>query len=166
MDKSLRELLDRHPTDPLKQYELAGITADGVKEFVLSEMRSAITRRDWEAWYTLLEMSRSIAEPRIKADVLNHLLVMPGHQLHQEVTRAIQLLRSPSSIPYIRTMLESGFETLKYTCSEDGAIAKWFSHALADINTPESIALIREFASSGNRDIAEEMRYRLERIGA
>ncbi len=55
---------------------------------------------------------------------------------------------------------------LEYTCSEPGVIAKWFSHALADINTPESIALIKEIATSGKPEVAEEMAYRLRRLNA
>jgi hypothetical protein len=164
MDESLRNLIDQHLTDPLKQYQLAGIAADSVKEFVLGEMQVAIREGDREAWQTLLGMTHSIADSCVKADVLNNLLVMPGHELHQEVTMEIQQLRNPSSIPYIRKVLESGFGTLEYTRSEHEVIAKWFSHALAKINTPESLALIREFASSRNEGIAKEMSYRLERI--
>ena len=55
---------------------------------------------------------------------------------------------------------------LEYTASDDDVIAKWFSHALADINTPEAIEVIREFSKSANPGIAEEMNYRLEKIGA
>ncbi|WP_223572502.1 hypothetical protein [Xanthomonas citri] len=54
----------------------------------------------------------------------------------------------------------------EYTCSEPGVIAKWFSHALADIYTPESIAVIEEFAKCSDPEIAEEMTYRLRRINA
>lgn len=54
----------------------------------------------------------------------------------------------------------------EYTCSEPGVIAKWFSHALADIDTPESIAVIEESAKCSDPEIAEEMTYRLRRINA
>ena len=76
------------------------------------------------------------------------------------------MLRSPSSIPYIRQVLAGGFLMLEYTCSEPGVIAKWFSHALADINTPEAISVIREFAGSSDPGVAEEMAYRLKRLNA
>ena len=137
-----------------------------VKQKVLQEMAAAIASGDWQATYSLLGLAREIEQPEEKADVLNSLLVMPGHELHQEVTREIQKLRSPSSIPFIRHMLTEGFPMLDYTCSEPGVIAKWFGHALADINTPEAIALIKEFAASSNREVAEEMAYRLERLNA
>lgn len=137
-----------------------------IKEKVLREMAAAIVENDWQATYDLLALTQSISDQEQKVDVFNNLLVMPGHELHQEVTREIQLLRSPSSVPYIRRVLEDGFQIFEYTCSEPGVIAKWFSHALADINTPESIAVIEEFAKSGEPEVADEMAYRLRRLNA
>ncbi|MFD0727209.1 hypothetical protein [Lysobacter brunescens] len=135
-----------------------------MKRKILSEMADAVARHDWQASYDLLGFVINIEDSVAKAEILNHLLVMPGHEHHQQVMRQIQLLRSPSSIPYIRTMLESGYEMLEYTCSEPGVITKWFSHALADIDTPESIDLIREYSGSEDPEIAGEMAYRLMRI--
>jgi HEAT repeat protein len=137
---------------------------DTIKQKVLREMDAAIAEGNWQASCALLGLTRTIDDPETKADVLNSLLVMPGHKLHQEVAREIQELRSPSSVPYIRQVLSDGIHILEYTCSEPGVIAKWFSHALADINTPESIALIREFAGSSQSEVAEEMAYRLRRL--
>ncbi len=137
-----------------------------IKEKVLREMAAAIVNNDWQATHDLLALTRSISDQEQKVDIFNNLLVMRGHELHQEVTREIQLLRSPASVPYIRRVLEDGFQMFEYTCSEPGVIAKWFSHALADINTPESIAVIEEFAKSGEPEVAEEMAYRLRRVNA
>ena len=140
--------------------------ASTIKDKVLRKMATAIAKRNWEATYDLLALARTIQEPEQRVDVFNNLLLMPGHELHQEVTREIQMLRSPSSIPYIRQVLAGGFPMLEYTCSEPGVIAKWFSHALADINTPEAISVIREFAGSSDPGVAEEMAYRLKRLNA
>ncbi|ATS23516.1 hypothetical protein PK69_00540 [Xanthomonas phaseoli pv. phaseoli] len=137
-----------------------------IKEEVLREMATAIANNDWQATYDLFSLAQSIPDLEQKVDVFNRLLVMPGHELHQEVTREIQLLRSPSSVTYIRQVLANGFQTFQYTCSEPGVIAKWFSHALADIDTPQSIAVIEEFAKCSDPEIAEEMTYRLRRINA
>ena len=100
----------------------------------------------------------------VKADVLNGLLVMPGHELHQEVTMEIQRLKSLSSVPCIRSVLEGGFDFLAYTSSGDEVIAKWFSHALAKIGTREAIEVIKEFSVADNVGIAEEMSYRLGKL--
>lgn len=164
MDNHLRILLDEHGNDPAQQYRLAGIDADSAKEFILAEMEIANDSRDWDAWNTLLRMAASIRDPAVKAETLNALLVMPGHELHQAVTKEIQRLKSPTSVPFIRSMLASGFDMLKYTSSEPQAIAKWFSHALARINTPEAIAVISEYAGSSDTGVAGEMAYRLETV--
>ena len=165
MDRELRQLLDSNMHDVPRLYQLAGVTPATVKRYILDGMAAAIAESDWEAWYTLLAMARAIEQPETKADVLHNLLLMPGHELHQEVTRAMQDLGSPSSVPCIRAVLEGGLDFLAYTGSEDEVIAKWFSHALVSIGTPEAIELIREFAASDNAGIAGEMRYRLEQLG-
>ena len=164
MDRELRKLLDEHTNNIVKQYQIAGITPAAVMSYILSEMATAIGGRNWEACYTLLAMARAIEDPEVKADVLNGLLVMPGHELHQEVTMEIQRLKSPSSVPYIRSVLEGGFDFLAYTSSDDEVIAKWFSHALAKIGTPDAIEVIKEFSVADNAGIAEEMSYRLEKL--
>lgn len=166
MDSESRKLLDEHTNNTARQYQIAGITPATVKSYILSEMATAIVGRDWKASYTLLALARAIENPEVKADVLNGLLVMPGHELHQEVTIEIQRLKSPSSVSYIRSVLGGGFDFLAYTSSEDEVIAKWFSHALAKIGTPEAIEVIKEFSVADNAGIAEEMRYRLGKLAS
>lgn len=92
-----------------------------IKEEVLREMATAIANNDWQATYDLFSLAQSIPDLEQKVDVFNRLLVMPGHELHQEVTREIQLLRSPSSVTYIRQVLANGFQTFQYTCSEQAS---------------------------------------------
>ena len=139
-------------------------SCDEIKQKILCEMAAAIEKNDWEASYDLVCLTQAIDDPEVRADAHNRLLLMPGHKHHQAVTMAIQQLRSPSSVPYIRQVLAEGFQMFEYTCSEIGVIAKWFSHALASINTAESIALIKEYACSNDPEIAEEMAYRLTRL--
>lgn len=145
---------------PMKQ------SSDEIKQKIFCEMAAAIEVDDWEASCDLVCLTQAIHDPEVRADVLNRLLVMPGHKHHQAVTMEIQQLRSPLSVPYIRQVLAEGFQMFQYTCSEVGVIAKWFSHALASINTVESIALIQEYAHSSNPEIAEEMAYRLTRLSS
>lgn len=165
MDKELRQRLDDKLHDVPALYQLAGVTPATLKGYILDEMAIAIDASDWEAWYTLLAMARTIEPREAKADVLHSLLRMPGHELHQEITRELQDLGSPSSVPCIRSMLEGGLDFFAYTGSDDVVIAKWFSHALASIGTPEAIELIREYTGSDNDGIASEMRYRLGKLG-
>lgn len=97
-------------------------------------------------------------------DLLNNLLINPHHRSHQYVARLIQEQESPSSIPYIKQVIDSGFVDLEYTCSEPEVIAKWFSHALAAIGTDEAINLMRNYTESTTKGIRDEMKYRLDKI--
>ena len=123
-------------------------------------VQAALERGDGAEIDALLDWN----EPRLPVDVLNRLLVMPGHQQHQLVARALQSLRDPSTVPFACSVLDNGFGPLAYTCSEDETIAKWFSWLLHDIGTPEAIAAIKRYARSSNAGIAAEMQYRLARM--
>lgn len=138
---------------------------DAALDKLMGEMAAAVACLDFEATEDVVTSARTVEPVSARAEFLNRLRLMTSHEVHQLVTREIQELRSPTSVPFIRQVLERGFAPFAYTCSEPGVIAKWFSHALADINTPESIALIREFADSADEGVADEMRYRLERLG-
>jgi len=93
---------------------------------------------------------------------LNQLIINPNHWSHQRLVKHLQDdLKYPSSVQYIRKALESNFDYLQYTYSDDGVIAKWFSHALHSIGTKEAIELMKEYSKSANHQIKDEMRYRL-----
>ncbi len=96
--------------------------------------------------------------------ILNLLVNQANHRFHQSVVFSIQQFKSPSSVPFLRQALENGFGIYKYTCSDDDAITKWFSHALYSIGTAEAIQVIKDFSTSENEMIAKEMKYRLSKI--
>jgi hypothetical protein len=100
----------------------------------------------------------------LPVDLLNSLLVSVIHHQHQRVARALQLARDPSTVPYAATALRLGFSHLVYTASDDDVIAKWYSWLLADIGTPEAIAVLRQYVSSDNEQVAAAMTYRLSRL--
>jgi hypothetical protein len=164
MNNALRVLQDKYLRESSAGQHPRGLTGS-VKDFVLAEMAAARQREDWEGQEAVVEFTRLLRDPMAKSEALNELLVMPNHEVHQQIAMEIQNLRDPSSVPFIRQVLETRFEFLQYTCSEQSVIAKWFSHALAEINSPESIDLIREFAHSNDQGIAAEMTYRLSQIG-
>ena len=97
-------------------------------------------------------------------DELNILLLEPNHTTHQAITKAIQDLKNPKSVPYIRKALESNFDYLEYTSSDSEVIAKWFSWALYSIGSKEAIELIKEYTKSNNEGIRKEMMYRLNKV--
>ena len=96
--------------------------------------------------------------------ILNELLIHPNHHSHQRVTRLLQKAKSTTTVPYIRKVLETNFDYLEYTYSESGVIAKWFSWALSEIGTKEAIDLIKEYTTSPDEVVSNEMRYRLNKI--
>jgi hypothetical protein len=97
-------------------------------------------------------------------DLLNELLINPHHVSHQQIAKALQNIANPSTIPYIRKVLETGFDYLDYTCSNSDVITKWFSWILFKIGTSDAIKIIKEFTHSPNEGIAKEMLYRLKKI--
>ena len=125
----------------------------------------------WEAMWAGAARDASLrigAEAMLRGlplDLLHELVVTPGHHVHQEVAFEIQQRADPTSLPVVTRILDTGFEYLAYTCSKDRTIAKWFGHILTRIGTPEAVAMVQVYARSDNSGIAEEMQYRLRRIG-
>lgn len=97
-------------------------------------------------------------------EILNELLLVKHHISHQVITKTLQSIASPTSVPFIRKVLETNFDYLEYTCSEDEVITKWFSWALYAIGTNEAINLMREYTFSSNEGIKNEMIYRLNKL--
>lgn len=97
---------------------------------------------------------------------LQRLLVSSGQTRHQAIVRSLQLDAHASSVPFLRRAFDEGLPRMREcSCSEPGAIAKWFGHAFADIGTPEAIAALRHYAlSHPEPDVREEMRYRLGKL--
>lgn len=125
-------------------------------------VRLAMGEHDTEKLDELL--SRGATLEALPIELLNDLLVYPGHHEHQQVAFELQTRADRSTTPFIRAVLDSGFEFLDYTASEDGVIAKWLSWVLAEIGTPEAIGVLREFSRSPNTQVAEQMTYRLRRL--
>lgn len=94
-------------------------------------------------------------------DLLNQLLIHPNHRSHQRVAKALQNMPDPATIPFVRKVLESNFDYLSYTYSDNAVIAKWFSWLLHSIGTAEAIDLIKEYSHSADEGISKEMQYRL-----
>jgi hypothetical protein len=111
-------------------------------------------------------ISALLAHPCIAdfTNILNELLIYPHHRCHQAIARTLQDIASPSTVSFVQKALDSNFDYLAYTYSEDETITKWFSWLLFSIGTDEAIAMIEEYSHSTNQGISKEMRYRLNRI--
>lgn len=136
----------------------------GSKDYVINEIRSAIDKGNVDELELAISLIWIAGLNRQFVDILNELLINPNHRSHQLVTKAIQELKSPSSVPFIRQMLRSNFEYLAYTGSDSDAIAKWFSWALYSIGTSDAIELMNEYSNSGDEGVKKEMTYRLSKL--
>jgi hypothetical protein len=132
--------------------------------FLIGALRQAILVADADRIDMLIDVALKFPDFE-KATLLNELLVIRGHQRHQEIVRHLQLLASPSSVPFLRHMLEEEIaHMVECSASESGVVAKWFSHALFSIGTPEAIAVIRQFSAHSDEGVRQEMLYRLGKL--
>lgn len=133
-------------------------------EFVKRELKQAIKSKNEDHIERAISLIWFYHDYSKFIDELNCLLVEPNHKSHQVITKTIQDLKNPKSVPFIKMALESNFEYLKYTFSDSDAIAKWFSWALFSIGTEEAINLIKEYTKSEDEGIRNEMIYRLNKV--
>jgi len=139
------------------------------KTFILSNVKEELkstSSSKRETTNKIIWLAIALPDSDLKLEILHELLLMPGHFGHQVVTRELQDIGSPSSIPYLDQVLEGGFEYLKqsYSGESDESIAKWFSHALASIETDDAFSIIHKHTRSPNPVIAQEMNYRIEEL--
>lgn len=134
-------------------------------EFIKTELRLAIESEDQEIIERAISILWFSNDYNSFIDELNILLTNPNHVSHQEITKTIQDLQNPKSIPFIKQALESNFDYLEYTYSDSGAIAKWFSWALYSIGTDDAIEVMKHFSNSDDQGIRNEMIYRLNKVG-
>lgn len=102
---------------------------------------------------------------RVELAALHKLVCHNRHRHHQYVVRAIQDLADPRSVTVLRDALVEGFDVYADTASLSGVIAKWVSNALAAIGTSDAIETLKTFSRSSDPAMAQEMRYRVMRIG-
>jgi HEAT repeat protein len=134
------------------------------KDYVVREIQDSIKQGDTEELDIAISLIWLSGTDELFIDILNQLLINPNHRSHQFVTRTIQELQSPTSVPFIKQVLESNFSYLTYTCSDSDAIAKWFSWALYEIGTKDAIKLMKEYSKSPDEGIRKEMIYRLKKV--
>lgn len=135
-----------------------------MKDEIEIEIRKAIEQNDSERLN--ITVSELLQSENISnhINLLNELLLINFHRQHQYIAKAIQDLRTPSSVPYIKKVLDSEFEEIPYTGSDSYSMAKWFSWALYCIGTKEAIEVLKEHANSKDKGIKYEMRYRLKKL--
>ena len=148
--------------DFLKQFSL-DLKSDN--NFIRAEMEAAIQSADTDRIQMTIPLIWFSADIPNFVDLLNELLINPNHRSHQVIAKNLQdIAPSPTTVPFVRKALETNFDYLEYTCSDSDAIAKWFSWLLYSIGTDEAINLMKEYSNSTDEGIANEMRYRLNKV--
>jgi hypothetical protein len=133
-------------------------------DYINSELKFAIgnvDEEDLDQYISLIWFSGNILN---HIDILNELLITPNHTSHQRIARTLQQIASPTTVPYVRKVLEMGYDHLKYSGSESASITKWFSWLLHSIATPDAVDLMKEYSNSADPSIRKEMIYRLEKL--
>ena len=129
------------------------------------KLQTAIQKQNPQLLEEVIELFWDFEPKNLIEEEFNQLLLSPNHSQHQYLTKSLQdVLRFESSVSVLDQILTQGFEYMNHY-SEDGVIAKWFSHALMDIGTPEALAVLKKHAESENPEIREEMQYRLLKNG-
>ncbi len=131
---------------------------------LISQIEKAISDNDTNLLQIAVDKLELVEINQDFVPILNQLLLNKNHKGHQFITKRIQTLKSPTSVTFIEKVLESNFDYLHYTCSNDDVIAKWLSHALFQIGTQEAIDLMKKHTISENELINKEMIYRLSKL--
>lgn len=160
------QILDEYYTGKIRRIEFLqefGKELEDI-EFIKRELKQSIETKNIENIERSICLIWVYENHEQFIDQLNVLLVERNHKSHQAVTKAIQNLGNPKSLPFIKKAIESNFDYLEYTFSDSGVIAKWFSWALFSIGTEEAINLIKEYTKSEDEGIRNEMVYRLSKV--
>lgn len=142
------------------------ITDENKLTYLMEMFERGVQQSDIDMLEFVVDLAFKIENQEIRVSALNQLLLLDGHYQHQMITKELQYIAHPSSVAIIAKILEQDFKRFEYTASDDGVIAKWFSHALADIGTEKAMELLKLYAQSANEEIAQEMQYRLRRIAS
>lgn len=144
---------ETHPVEPSQR-----------SRFLLDRFERACAQGDRDQASLMVETAIALGSAD-SLEALHEMLFWSGHYRHQAIVRELQLLADPSSTAVLRRAFEQNLRGFaRRNCSETGVVAKWFSHAWFDIGTPEAIECLRAFADHPDRQVAEEMRYRLEKL--
>jgi hypothetical protein len=96
--------------------------------------------------------------------LLCDLLLSDFHFRHEDIIRHLQDAADPYAIPFLQKAIALKPDLHYMDYDDYGSYYKKCLWALRAIDTPESIAAIREFAAAGNPLIRREAEYRLSKI--
>lgn len=123
-------------------------------------LESAICARSPKSVESAVIQAFSALHP-IQAPALILIVEAPWHQCHEDVVRALQILRSPGAVGALERTVSSNHEYLGY--NNNHALARKCTWALADIGTPDAyLALTRIANDAPDPTVAGFAKKRLE----
>ncbi len=82
--------------------------------FIFQTIEQAIQAADADDLDSALWLIRQAEAPEAFLDMLNALMIQPGHRSHQMIVKTLQdHIPSPQSIPFVRQALASNFDYLE-----------------------------------------------------
>ena len=147
---TLQQFLERYPVDPRQE-----------KEHVCDLLRNAIATRNEQEVEAAELLGFKFGFTPSCLPLLNALLVEDWHINHEDIARALQEMKDPSSIEALYQAAQMQFSYLDY--DEAFALAVKCCWALGDINTDDADAKLRELTKLDNPIKAGAAREQLER---
>jgi hypothetical protein len=145
--------------------ERTGLDPGARPEIIESELRAALVSRDAHTVESALTLaSRFGVLTAGLGPLLAELLLLPWHQQHEDIARALQQLRLPTTVDALATAALVKHDYLAYNDSH--AFARKCTWALADIGTREARAHLERLARSSDSEIAAYAQKRLDKWDA
>jgi hypothetical protein len=94
--------------------------------------------------------------------VLCELLVADWHTRHEDIARALQLLRDPAAVPALRRAAELDFPYREY--DEFRALSRKCMWALIDIRTDEAVRALESLTESNDAIVRDLAAYHLAKV--
>lgn len=112
----------------------------------------------------LLTILWAFDNPKEEIEILNKLLIAPWHKRHEDIIHAIQQIKNPESIPFIKKAIQQKFQYLIDYGTGERQFINQSGHALASIGTQEALDVIYELSKSTDFVLKDEMLYRISKI--
>jgi hypothetical protein len=130
---------------------------------ICNDLHEARLYKDAEAVDLFLYLGAVISyDYKCCIDELNHLLIEPWHQKHEEIVRVLGFYKSDKSVDFLYKAAVFDFDYLDY--DEDYVLADKCIRLLAKINSVKSMIKLNELSTSPNKIISKSARKQLDRI--
>lgn len=141
--------------------DLLDITTRNLKDdgiVLLQNSPDTLSADEIEAIFAL---SGDLTESSEGLEILNSLILLSNHRMHEDIARSLQKAHDPRSIPALVETVQADFDYLSW--DEDKALARKCMWALATIDTKEAWSEIGRFSQIDDPVVASWAKEQLER---